>query len=463
MVLSTMLVRLALLALLPATRCLVTVKRLPALSPRRAPRASDAAPRMVFDFFRKTSEDIGAFVEARAKQDALRLAKFTDGLERSRDALAGGLAAVFGGDGRLEDVLEGLEDALLAADIGYATTEEILEDVRRVAKRAGKSSEADARAILRGRVRAVLERGGACDLRRAPSGTPSVILVIGANGMGKTTTIGKLASRLRTEAGAKVLVCAADTFRAAAVDQLDAWARRAKVDIVKPASGVTSPAAVVYAALDVALGIGSTDFAYSDDDGDDARAPAAPASPYDVVIVDTSGRLATNRNLVEELKKIRRTIEKRIPGAPHEVLLVVDAAVGRNAVEQARSWREDVGVSGLVVTKLDGTSRAGFVVSVVRDLGIPVKLVGVGEGVDDLRDFEPDAFLDALLDTSADAAAALDARYRELGDAVAEAAAEEEEGEEEEGDPPAAAAAETPAAGPKKDTKKKKKKKKKAR
>mmetsp|Transcript_2422 Transcript_2422/g.8131 ORF Transcript_2422/g.8131 Transcript_2422/m.8131 type:complete len:358 (-) Transcript_2422:194-1267(-) len=208
---------------------------------------------------------------------------------------------------------------------------------------------------------------------------PTVIVVMGANGMGKTTTIGKLARRLRVEANQTVLLAACDTFRAAAVDQLRVWADRAEVDFFavdeSPGGKVSSPSAAAFKAMDVAL-----------------------AGNYDVVIVDTSGRLSNNDALTMELNKIKQTIAKKLDGAPHETLLVVDASVGRNAVDQARTWRDDVGVTGLVVTKLDGTSRAGFCVSIVKDLQIPVKLVGVGEALEDLQDFSPDAYVDALLD-----------------------------------------------------------------
>jgi len=208
---------------------------------------------------------------------------------------------------------------------------------------------------------------------------PTVIMVMGANGMGKTTTIGKLARRLRLEANRTVLLAACDTFRAAAVDQLRVWADRAEVDFfaLEQQAGTrrVSPAAVAFQAMDKAL-----------------------AEDYDVVVVDTSGRLSNNEGLTAELVKIKETITSKVQGAPHETLLVVDAAVGRNAVDQARVWRDEVGVTGLVVTKLDGTSRAGFCVGIVQDLQIPVKLVGVGETLDDLQDFNVDAYLDALLD-----------------------------------------------------------------
>jgi len=192
--------------------------------------------------------------------------------------------------------------------------------------------------------------------------------------MGKTTTIGKIAARLSQEANQSVLVAACDTFRAAAVDQLEEWTVRAGVDIHKPSEGQTKPAPVLDDAITKAI------------EGD-----------YDVLIVDTSGRLSNNVALNEELKKLKRTISDRIPGGPHETLLVLDGAVGRNGVDQAKVWNREVGITGLVITKLDGTARGGVVVSIVRDVGVPVKLIGVGEGISDLRDFNPEDFVDALL------------------------------------------------------------------
>jgi len=192
--------------------------------------------------------------------------------------------------------------------------------------------------------------------------------------MGKTTTIGKIASRLSQEANQSVLVAACDTFRAAAVDQLEEWTERAGVDIHKPGEGETKPAPVLDNAITKAI------------EGD-----------YDVLIVDTSGRLSNNVALNEELKKLKRTIADRIPGGPQETLLVLDGAVGRNGVDQAKVWNREVGITGLVITKLDGTARGGVVVSIVRDVGVPVKLIGVGEGINDLRDFNPEDFVDALL------------------------------------------------------------------
>ena len=347
-----------------------------ALVPRqRAPRKRRTV--RAANIFEQAGQAASKFFEERARQDSLALAKFTEGLEKSRMNFLSDLRGIFDSKGAtLDETLEKLEDALLSADIGATTTDQILEDVKAVAQESGEYEEQDVTAILRGRMAAALDAGGPAALTSAENG-PTVILVLGANGMGKTTTIGKLASRLRKETGQKVLLAACDTFRAAAVEQLQEWARRAEVDIVVPDEGIESPAAAAYKACDACL-----------------------AGDYDVLIVDTSGRLVNNVALTQELDKIRRTLGKKITGAPHEALLVVDAAVGRNALDQARGWQNDVGVTGLAVTKLDGTARAGFVVSVVQDLGIPVKLVGVGETLDDLRDFEGDKFVDALLDVS---------------------------------------------------------------
>mmetsp|Transcript_6553 Transcript_6553/g.19933 ORF Transcript_6553/g.19933 Transcript_6553/m.19933 type:complete len:413 (-) Transcript_6553:1661-2899(-) len=324
-------------------------------------RVERGRPAYLFEFVRQKSAEVSELIEQKKREDLETVAKFQAGLEKSRSEL---VAAIMGSsEGRLEE----LEEALLMADVGIETTEQILSDVRR----SGVGEARELKSLLRGRLLQVLEEGGDRSLGFAVEG-PTVVTVVGSNGMGKTTTVGKLAKRLR-ESGSKVLVAACDTYRAAAVDQLAEWTRRAEVDLFT--TDASQPAAVAFRALDQAL-----------------------AGDYDVVLVDTSGRLANNVALTEELKKIQRTIAKKIPGAPHETLVVLDASVGRNALDQARIWRDECGASGIVVTKLDGTSRAGFCVSVVGTLGLPVKLVGVGEAVDDLRDFDPPTFVDALLD-----------------------------------------------------------------
>ncbi|CEM32712.1 unnamed protein product [Vitrella brassicaformis CCMP3155] len=348
-----------------------------------ARRPTHHQPSMILDFIqRKAQEDIDKLSKV-----GENLQKFQEGLSKSRDRLLASLSGLFGMVNlELEEALEQLEEILLSADIGTATTADILTDLRATA-RGEKIDPEDIKMVLRGKILEVLRMGtdkgetteSPSALRYSPDGL-TVWMVMGANGMGKTTTIGKLAARLRGE-GKRVLVAACDTFRAAAVDQLEEWANRAQVDIHRPQEGETEPWKVVEAALDEAL------TPLPDESG---------RLPYDVMIVDTAGRLANNVDLNEELEKMVKVTSKRLPAAPAEILLVVDASIGRNAVEQARIWQEDIGVTGLVVTKLDGTARAGFVVSVVRDLNLPVKLVGVGEKLEDLRDFDAENYVDAL-------------------------------------------------------------------
>jgi fused signal recognition particle receptor len=270
--------------------------------------------------------------------------------------------------GRREDeVFEALEEALISADVGAGTTQVVLDRVREGT--GGRADAATIRATLRGELVRIL--GPAAPVE--PTTTPWVVLVTGVNGVGKTTTIGKLAARFGAK-GRKVLVVAADTFRAAAIDQLAVWAERSGADIVRHEQGA-DPSAVVFDGL-----------------------RAARARGVDVVLVDTAGRLHTRTPLMDELAKVRRTVEREVPGAPHEVLLVLDATTGQNAVNQARAFGGAAGVTGVVVTKLDGTAKGGVVVAVGHELGIPVRFIGVGEGVDDLRDFEPEEFVGALLD-----------------------------------------------------------------
>jgi len=321
--------------------------------------------------------DTSQYLKERQKQDAENFEKFTMGLEKSRKALLGNLNALFGGtDMKVEETLERLEEILMSSDIGIKTTSEIIADLRGTAVKDRLDPEV-IKTILRGKLIEVLEGGREkLDLKinKSPvEGSPTVIMMIGANGMGKTTTVGKMASRFK-QGGFKVLVGACDTFRAAAVQQLDEWATRAEVEIVKPKKEQSKAHSVVFDTIQKALD-----------------------EQYDVVILDTSGRLSNNRNLNDELCKMYDVAKSKLGRAPDEVLLVVDAAVGRNAVEQARTWKKEVGVTGLVVTKLDGTAKGGFTVSVVRDLGVPIKMVGVGEKIEDLRDFNATSFVDALL------------------------------------------------------------------
>jgi fused signal recognition particle receptor len=261
------------------------------------------------------------------------------------------------------DTAESLEEILLMADVGVAATAEIVEAVRR-RQRRGESL----RALVKQEMLHVLE---ASTPAAPPTGTPHVVLIVGVNGVGKTTTIGKLANQLRAE-GKAPLICAADTFRAAAVDQLQIWADRAGVDIVRAREG-SDPAAVVFDAM-----------------------TAAKSRGRGVVLVDTAGRLHTRTNLMNELDKIRRVAAREVPGAPHEVLLVLDATVGQNGLAQAREFTNVAGVTGIVLTKLDGTAKGGIAVAIAHDLKLPIRYVGVGEAVDDLLPFSPQEYVDAI-------------------------------------------------------------------
>jgi fused signal recognition particle receptor len=268
--------------------------------------------------------------------------------------------------------LERLEELLLEADFGVPVTLRLVEQVERSAKRGDVRTRDQFRETLRAGVEAALRTGQSDPTPRLASTPPTVILVVGVNGAGKTTFIGKLGERFRLE-GKRVLVAAGDTFRAGAIDQLRVWAERTGADFVGSAAG-SDPAAVAFDAIDAALSRG-----------------------VDVVIVDTAGRLHTSENLMDELKKVARVVAKRLPGAPHETLLVLDATIGQNAVQQAKIFASAVPVTGLVVTKLDGTARGGIVVAVHEAIDVPVKFLSVGESVDDLVPFDAASFSDDLL------------------------------------------------------------------
>ncbi len=295
-----------------------------------------------------------------------RFARLRDGLAKSRHAIAGGLTGWRYDPADLES-WEPLEEVLVSADVGMATTEEILD---RLEKRRPKTSDEVMAALQE--VLAELASPADEPPRLHLDARPSVILVVGVNGTGKTTTIGKLAARL-VASGRSVLVAAADTYRAAADEQLEIWAQRAGADYVGSSRG-GDPAAVAFDAI-----------------------AAAQARGRDVVIVDTAGRLHTQSNLMDELRKLRRVIAQRLDGAPHETLLVVDATTGQNGARQAQLFGEAVDVTGVVLTKLDGTARGGIVVAIGHELGLPVKLVGVGEGLDDLQPFDAADFASALV------------------------------------------------------------------
>jgi fused signal recognition particle receptor len=300
------------------------------------------------------------------------LEKLKSGVQKTRAGLVNALEDALQGKKEIDaELLEELEYTLISADIGVRTTEEILERIR---QRVDRHQLADA-AELKGLIREhLLEILAASD--RAPAQVlepPAVILMVGVNGAGKTTTIGKLAQRLKME-NRTVLLCAADTFRAAAIDQLEVWAERTGTPLVKQAPG-SDPSAVVFDAVQ-----------------------AAKARKMDCVIVDTAGRLQTKENLMAELHKMTRTARKVIPDAPHEVLLVMDATTGQNGLEQARKFTESSGVTGIVLTKLDGTAKGGIVVAIARELNLPIRYVGVGEKVYDLLPFEPEKFIESLFE-----------------------------------------------------------------
>ena len=268
-----------------------------------------------------------------------------------------------------EALLEELEEVLIASDLGAAAAGEFVARVRAEVKRGRTVSGQDVRALLRGFLEETLADAAApLDLRAHPT----VILMLGVNGAGKTTSAGKLAAALKAS-GKSVMLAAADTFRAAAIEQLEAWGQRAHVEVIRQAAGA-DPSAVVFDAV-----------------------KAAHARGVDVLIVDTAGRLHTKTNLMDELVKIQKVVSRQVPGAPQERLMVLDAPTGQNGLQQARIFHEAVGLTGLILTKLDGTAKGGIIVRIHRELGVPIKLVGVGERLEDLQPFDPKAFVDALL------------------------------------------------------------------
>jgi fused signal recognition particle receptor len=291
------------------------------------------------------------------------------GLARTRSQLAMALQGAVGARSRVDEGLfTDLEEALIRADVGVLTAAALIDEVRRDYLRERITDPAEVLVRLQAHIgQRLLRAGGKLEL----SARPTVMLVVGVNGSGKTTTIGKLAHRYRAE-GRRVLVGAADTFRAAAIDQLEVWARRAGADLVKHAEG-GDPAAVAFDAV-----------------------KAGVARNVDLVMIDTAGRMHNRADLMQELGKIRRVVGRAHAGAPHEVLLVLDASTGQNALRQAEEFRAVTELTGIVLTKLDGSARGGVVVAIADRLGVPVKLVGVGEGLDDLRDFDPEAFAQAL-------------------------------------------------------------------
>ncbi len=298
--------------------------------------------------------------------------RLKQGLSRTHEGLVAKIDTLLLGKKQIDaDMLEELEEILITADIGVSTTVEL---IRTLEGKLGRNELQDGAALkkaLQYEIQARLERY--CAPLDVSSAKPFVIMVIGVNGVGKTTTIGKLASRYMAE-GKKVLLAAGDTFRAAAAEQLEEWGNRAGVDVIRHQSGA-DPSAVVF---------------------DSCKAVVARGC--DILIVDTAGRLHTKVNLMEEMKKIRRVMGREIPGAPHETLLVLDAATGQNAISQTRLFKEAAEVSGVVLTKLDGTAKGGIVVAVSSEFQLPIRFIGIGEQAEDLRPFEPDMFVAALFE-----------------------------------------------------------------
>jgi fused signal recognition particle receptor len=310
------------------------------------------------------------------KEGGSLLDRLKQSVSKTRTQIAAKVEDLISGEKKIDPaLLTKLENALLAADIGPRTTHQILEAVRQKLERHALASAADLKAELKSQLLYALRTLPSSKEKEtaAKQTRPHVIFVVGVNGTGKTTTIGKLAHRLRQD-GKIVVLAAGDTFRAAAIEQLGVWATRTGSEIVKTKSG-GDPAAVVYDALSSAL-----------------------ARHADVVIVDTAGRLHTKSNLMAELDKMKRTATKVVPDAPHEVLLVMDATTGQNGLAQAREFTATAGVTGIVLTKLDGTAKGGIVVAITRELGLPVRYVGTGESVEDLVPFDPETFVSSLFD-----------------------------------------------------------------
>jgi len=304
------------------------------------------------------------------EQEPTLLEKLKSGVQKTRAGLVSRIEDVISGRKQIDaDLLEELEYTLISADIGVATTNEILDRIRERVDRKLVGDSSELRGLIREYLLEVLESNNR-PLAYVDE-PPAVIMVVGVNGAGKTTTIGKLASHFKGE-GHTVMLCAADTFRAAAIEQLEVWGERTDTRVIRQQTGA-DPSAVVFDALQ-----------------------AAKSAKTDYVIVDTAGRLQTKTNLMAELEKMSRTADRVIPGAPHEVLLVLDATTGQNGLEQARKFTETSGVTGIVLTKLDGTAKGGVIVAIARELALPIRFIGVGEKVEDLLPFDPEAFIDSL-------------------------------------------------------------------
>ena len=297
--------------------------------------------------------------------------RLKEGLSKTRQSLVRNVDQALFGEKKIgADLFEELEEMLVTADVGPAFAAELIDEMKEIAKRSELGSPDVLRTILRDNIRFILKQ------REAPLDIPRdglyTVMVVGVNGTGKTTTIGKVANELKAR-GHGVMLAAADTFRAAAIEQLEVWGERVGIPVIKQKMGA-DPSAVVFDALQ-----------------------AARAREAGVLLIDTAGRLHTKVNLMEELKKVGRIMGREVPGAPHEVLLVLDATTGQNAVNQARMFNDAIGVTGLVLTKLDGTAKGGIIIRLAREFDIPIRYIGIGEKMDDLRPFDSKEFVDALM------------------------------------------------------------------
>jgi fused signal recognition particle receptor len=316
-------------------------------------------------FFKRLKESIASKTEAVTS-------KFKEGLAKTRSLLTDRVAELFSRRSKIDEAFfEELEEILIGADVGVNTVMELIDDLRAEAKKRKIEQPSELQPILSEKLTDMLRGSGEDASLRMNEGGMTVILFVGVNGVGKTTTIGKLAWRFKQQ-GLSVLMAAGDTFRAGAIEQLEVWGQRTGVDVIRQEAG-SDPAAVMYDAVQEAKRRG-----------------------VDVLLCDTAGRLQNKANLMEELAKIRRVIQREIPGAPHETLLVLDAATGQNALQQAKLFGEKSGVTGLVLTKLDGTAKGGVVIAIRNELALPVKFVGLGEKMDDLQAFDAEQFVHAL-------------------------------------------------------------------
>ena len=304
------------------------------------------------------------------KKEAIEGAGISKGLEKTKKGIFGRIGDLIRGANKLDDdFLEELEEILISSDVGVNTSMQIVEELREQALDNKAFSADQITDLIKEQISEILD--SAARDHKVETGNPHVVLIVGVNGTGKTTTIGKLANRFVKD-DKKVVLAAADTFRAAAIEQIEVWAERSGAELIKH-KAQSDPAAVVYDAV-----------------------AAAKSREADVLIVDTAGRLHTKANLMVELEKITRIIARELPGAPHEVLLVLDATTGQNGLVQAKEFMKSSGITGLVLTKLDGTAKGGVVVAITKELELPIRYVGVGEGIDDMVDFDPDDFVNSL-------------------------------------------------------------------